>query len=426
MTDLDQLFRDATDHVASPDLAGRALAEAHRRRVRRTAAGALAAVVLLGGGVAWVVQDPTPRAGVVDTPAPRPTPTTSTADDLDALLALPTPPPIPETVVQPLWDPRTAGALPTSDVGLPVTLDPPANAPELTSMPSAVAMVVGGDGLDLVDREGTWWRLSLPEQPLEVPSPVRTSRLSTDGTRVVFLGRRSLWSRDVRSSAWRELDYPDGFLQLDVGPGRRMIPQVVPMVAEHLWLARDRWWFVDLDTERVEAGPGPQGSVVWGGGVFVDSAKAKGYPMRLLSWGPLGDPVRSFRTDSLQSLTGLAVSTESLAAVRGVGAYGDPRAATERNGLIALRLDDLSTRAYLPVTDPGYAMTDGGLMVAEGWLDDDIVLASVGPAGGVRGEGERVLFTWEVGSGALSRVSTVTDDLAYDLAVGALAGVPVP
>ncbi|WP_210429033.1 hypothetical protein [Nocardioides eburneiflavus] len=92
---------------------------------------------------------------------------------------------------------------------------------------------------------------------------------------------------------------------------------------------------------------------------------------------------------------------------------------------VALRLDDLSTRAYLPVTDPGYAIADGGLMVAEGWLDDDTVLASVGPAGGVRG-GERVLFTWEVGSGALSRMSTVTDDLAYDLAVGALASGPVP
>jgi hypothetical protein len=426
VNDLDQLFHEATDHVASPDLAGRALAAAHRRRVRRTAVGALSVVVLLGGGVAWVVQDPTPKAGVVDTPAPSPTPTTSPTDELDALLGLPTPPPIPESVVQPQWDPRTAGALPMSDVGLPASLDPPTDAPELTSMPPAVAMVVGIDGLDLVDREGTWRRLSLPEQPLDVPSYVRTSRLSTDGTRVVFLGRRSLWSRDVRSSAWRELDYPDGFLQPDVAPGRRGIPQVVPMVAEHLWLARDRWWFVDLDTERFEVGPGPEGAVVWGGGVFVESGKANGYQMRLLSWGPLGEPVRSFRTDSLQSLTGLAASADSLAAVRGVGVYGDPRSSTERNGLIALRLDDLSTRAYLPVTDPGYAMTDGGLMVAEGWLDADTVLASVGLADSVSDDGVRVLFTWNVETGALARVSTLPDALAYDLAVGALVDVPVP
>ena len=383
-------------------------------------------MVLLGGGVAWAVQEPTSKAGVVDTPAPRPTATPSTTDALDALLALPTPPPIPETVVQPQWDPRTAGDLPTSDVGLPATLDPPADAPELTSMPPAVAMVVGDDGLDLVDREGTWRRLSLPEQPVDVPTHVRTSRLSTDGTRVVFLGRGSLWSRDVRSSAWRELDYPDGFLQLDVPAGRRMIPQVVPMVAEHLWMARDTWWFVDLDTERFEVGPGPQGSVVWGGGVFVDSGTANGYQTRLLSWGPLGDPTRSFRSDSLQSLTGLAASADSLAAVRGVGVYGDPRSATERNGLIALRLEDLSTRAYLPVTDPGYAMTDGGLMVAEGWLDDDTVLASVGPSGSVSGDAVRVVFTWDVETGALARVSTVSDARAYDLAVGALEHVPVP
>jgi hypothetical protein len=230
----------------------------------------------------------------------------------------------------------------------------------------------------------------------------------------------------VRSSAWRELDYPDGFLQLDVPAGRRMIPQVVPMVAEHLWMARDTWWFVDLDTGRFEVGPGPQGSVVWGGGVFVDSGTANGYQMRLLSWGPLGDPTRSFRSDSLQSLTGLAASADSLAAVRGVGVYGDPRSATERNGLIALRLEDLSTRAYLPVTDPGYAMTDGGLMVAEGWLDDDTVLASVGPSGSVSGDGVRVVFTWDVETGALARVSTVSDARAYDLAVGALGHVPVP
>lgn len=75
MNDLDQLLREATDHVASPDLAGRALAEAHRRRVRRTAVGALAAVALLGGGVAWAVQEPTPKAGVVDTPVQTTSPT---------------------------------------------------------------------------------------------------------------------------------------------------------------------------------------------------------------------------------------------------------------------------------------------------------------------------------------------------------------
>lgn len=424
MTDLRPLLDRATEHVASPDLAERALAGAHRRRVRRAAVGALAAVVLLGGGVALAVQDRAPHADVVDTPVPRPTP--SATDGLDALVALPTPPRIPESVMQPEWDPRDAGALPASDVGLPQDLDSPVDAPLLTSMPPAVAMVVGDGGLDLVDRDGAWRRLPLPEQPLSVPSYVRTSRLSTDGTRVVFLGRTSLWSRDVRSTGWRELEYPEGFLQLDRPPGRRAIPQVVPMVAEHLWLARDTWWLVDLDTARFEAVGTPRGAVVWGGGVLVESGKARGYPMRILSWGPPGDPLRTFRTDSLQSLTGLAVDAESLAAVRGVGVHAEPRSATERNGLIALRLDDLSTRAYLPVTDPDYALTDGGLMAAVGWLDDDTVLASVGPAGSASGDGVRVLFTWDVATGALARVSGVPDELAYDVAVGALAPVPEP
>ena len=83
MTDLHQLLREATDHVGSPDLAGRALVSAHRTRVRRAAASALAAVVLLGGGVAWAVQDRVPHADVVDTPAPTPSPsvTPSVVDD---------------------------------------------------------------------------------------------------------------------------------------------------------------------------------------------------------------------------------------------------------------------------------------------------------------------------------------------------------
>lgn len=425
LTDLHRVLAEATDHLRSPDLTDRALASASRRRARRTTLGALAVVVLLGGGVAWAVQDRVPRAGVVDTPSPSPSPTPSripaAPDDLDALLALPTPPATEDAAVQSRWDPRTAAELPAVDLGLPASLDPPDDAPELTSMPAAVAMVEDQRGVSLVDDDGSWRRLPLPEHALDVPSYVPTSRLSTDGTRVVFLGRTSLWSRDVRSTRWRRLPYPEGFLQRSLRPGERTIPQVIPMVAEHLWLARETWWFVDLDAATFEVHPTPRGSVAWGGGdVYVESSVDSDYTMHLLSWGQLGSPFRSFRTDSLSTLTSVAANTASVAAVRGacVGAESE-------RGLVALDLDDLSTRAYLPVRDPLGTFTCGGALETVAWLDPDTVLGS---AATVRGPeaGRRTFFTWDVETGALRRASSLAGAVRYDVAAGALTPVPAP
>ena len=121
MTDLQQVLREATDHVASPDLAGRALASAHRHRVRRTAVGALAAVVLLGGGVAFAVQDRTPHAEVVDTPAPTPTPTPTVVDSNPA--------------TQKVWDPFTLADTPRRPSVLAEQLSPPVAAPSIVAAP---------------------------------------------------------------------------------------------------------------------------------------------------------------------------------------------------------------------------------------------------------------------------------------------------
>lgn len=415
MTDLHPLLDRATEHVVSPDLAGRALAAAHSRRVRRTAVGALAAVVLLGSGVAWTVQEPTPKGGVVDTPSPGPEP----EDRLDALMELPTPPAVPDDAVQPPWDPRTVAGLPQADIALPDVLEPPAAPPELTSIPAAAALVEEQGDVTLVDRDGGWWRLSLPEQPLDVPAYVRTSRLSTDGTRVVFLGRTSLWSRDVRSTRWREVAYPDGFLALDVPVGRRMIPQVVPMVAEHLWIARGKWWFVDLDTGSFEVHPTPGGAVAWGGGdVYVETGVDSDYAIRLLAWGPLGRPVRRFRADAGSWLGDVVADSESVAVVRGACSGVDVEP-----GLRAMDLDDLSTHAHLPVEDPDGEYACSGALEVVAWLDPDTVLASVRTLRGPE-TGQGTLFTWDVVTGELRRASRVAGGAVFDVARMAVGVVP--
>jgi hypothetical protein len=416
VTDLDQLFRDATDHVASPDLAGRALAEAHRRRVRRTAVGALAAVVLLGGGVAWVAQAPTPKAGVVDTPVPTPSQEATVVGprDLEAQVDLPTPPPIDEAVIQPRWDPGTAAELPRADIGLPQDLTPPGEAAELTSLPHAVALVQLEATTHVVGADGRWWRLPLPEEPLAIGEwRTESPRLSTDGTWIALPGRTALWARELAGTGWRRIEYPRGFLR------SRMFPRLVPRSGAGFVLARHREWLVDLDSGSVDERSEQVSTLAWGDGVFVGSL-GSAYGMRLLSWGAESGPQATFRTDYLQSLTGMAASADSLAAVRGVGAYNVPRAPAERNGLIALRLDDLSTRAYLPIEDPGYAMTDGELMAVEGWLGPDTVLASVGTMGADLSEGVRTLFTWDIATGDLRRVSSLPAAPTFDVALDAL------
>lgn len=422
MTDLHRVLTEATEHVGSPDLAGRALADAQRRRVRRAAAGALAAVVLVGGGVAWAVQERAPHADVVDTPVPSPTrvPTVLDPEDLDAVIDLPTPPPIDESLIQPLWDPATVGDLPAGDVGLPRSLDPPIDAPALGSVPAVVALVQDDDGLAVVDSSGAWWRTGLPEEPLTIGEwRTEPARLTTDGTWIAFAGRTALWARELAGDGWRRIDYPRGFIRA------RQFPGIVPQQGGHVILQRHREWVVDLGTGTMVDRPDPLRAMAWGDGVTVNVGGSS-YGMRLVSWAADGATARTFRTDYLQALTGFAASRDSLAAVRGVGTYNIPRAPAERNGLVALDLDDLSTRAYLPLRDPAYAMTDGELMAAQGWLDDDTVLASVGQVSADLSTGTRTLFTWDVVTGGLRRVAALPAALAYDVAVGALAPVPEP
>ena len=288
-------------------------------------------------------------------------------------------------------------------------------------MSPAVAMVEVDSGLGLVDREGDWHRLALPEEPFRVHGYApTTTRLSTDGTHVVFLGRTKLWSRDLEATTWRELDYPDGFLGGSLR--RRKAPQVARMAGADVVLIRGRAWSVDLPDATFEERSAPSGPVVWGGGdVFVEAAFDTGAGESVLGWGPLGDPLHEFRVDDFATLddTTIAADTESVAAVRGA-CLGSRSGNLTRKALLALDLEDLSARGYLPVRDPFGDYTCGRQLVPIGWVDADTVLVSAAVIRGTEAR-RRTLVTWQVESGELRRVGSVPDGTTYDVATDLLA-----
>lgn len=326
------------------------------------------------------------------------------------------PPAIGEGVVQPRWDPREVTQLPSVDIGLPASLEPPTTTEPLTGMEAALALVDDQQRLFVVDASETWASLDYPEEPLDrYGSP---AVLTVDGSRIVFSGRAALWSRELAGDEWRRIDYPAGMtLEADWGGA-----QLLPDDADGLWLGDPRTrrtWYVDLSDGSLTERDVDLDIATWAGERGLVRLGVSAGQRYLAVGTPEGDET-VWDTDSLHSLTGPAADEESLAAVRGVGGWSGSRGPTEQNGLIALRLDDLATRAYLPITDPTYWYTDASAMSVLAWLDDHTVLASVVPqdTGGSE-TGTRYLFTWDVGTAELRRVSELPAALDLSLAAPA-------
>ena len=357
MTDLHQVLTEATEHVASPDLAGRALAGAHRQRVRRAAAAAIAAVVLVGGGVAWTVQDRVPHAGVVDIPGPTPTPSTEDGD--------------PAT--QAVWDPFMLPDVPRVPSVLSPLLVPPEDPPALEDSPLpdvVVAWPEVGTDLRLLGTDGEWRSVTGTATAVRgMQYDILRPAISPDGRRVAMATNDGVLVVDATTGTRRVVPWPHG---LD-GP-RDLLPRVLwrPGAAGLVVVDWRKPWLVDLEG---------RGSPLMGGGeaseLMIDPDD-----------GTLRD--RDRRSGRIRTWRG----ADDISSVRFVG-YGErfvtrfgrvayagnpgPFGMAERSGPVVLDPDTGTVLGYAPIEDPDSVYSDNGYLTPLGFLAPDTVLLMVGP-----------------------------------------------
>ncbi len=404
---LHDILLRVTDGIESPDLAATALTTAPRRRARRR--GALVAVgsavavgsVIVAGALMDTDETPAPAPGV-------PTPTRTSDLGLPPLA-----PDIDPDRAQPIWDPEQVASLPWDDqLGLPQDLTPVRSAGGATS--AVVAAADHGDLFCLLLPTGEWVDAGgYPEPPLE--SAGRTIALSDDGSRIAVTGRSGLWWRDLPNGQWVRVDYPAGLqlptdtpLGLDFGT-------VESLVLAH-WNA---FWRVDLATGSAERLPFDlydDVSALPDGDVVASRFATSGKVPRVVERHHDGQVVSATSPASLGSLQFAVGSDTSIVATRADGAYPDV-AATDHDGLLALDLDGLTTRGFLPVEDDIAYYADSGGLTAVGWLDDDTVLAKLR----LRTETSTTwVITWNVETGDLRRVGSYPTDATLAFALGAL------
>ena len=376
-TDLQTVLARATDRIEAPGLGAGAFSAARRRRSRRRrglAAGGAAAlavvvtIVVSTGLASGPRTEPLPR----ETPGPGPTP--------DIELEVPE---VPESAVQELWDPRRVTELPPGeDLPLPSSLDPIITAlSPLDGQMRGIAVVSTGPYLFVLDRQGDWHTVGAPAARL----PDGSTALSADGTRVAFTARGGLWWRDLDGDGgWQRTPYPDGFaikeerrppLEIDAD-GRILIGYGVDRPAWSIDPVTGESAPLTFALDRAE--PAPEGSV--------------------LLW-PVTD-----RT--------------SVAAVREVRGWDGEREGADWPGLIAMRGEDLTTRAYLPIRDDNAYYTENGGLRPLAWVDGDTVLAWVAPRSGTGVSKTAHLFTWNVETGELGHVSSLPATYEVDVAGG--------
>lgn len=385
--DLHDILDRATDRVDAPHgLTAWALGEARRRRARVRGYGAAlvaaAAVVVLVVSVRVVAPDPDGQ-GEPSGPVP---PTASQVP------TSPEAPPVPRSAVLERWDPRGVEGLSVLDLGIPRVMPP---APTAGALTEAVALLDDDTRPLLVGAEGT-------AVPLELPDGIgrwRSIALSPDGSRVAAVGRAFFW-RDLAGGTWQRLDRPAG----------------IDVEATVRWVSSDDVVLSGYPaTVRMDVTTGEQATLDFARSDGWWATTEDGYvtyeqlDLLMERTGDAGEVVaRRMPTGPLGSLQRFAVRGSALAAVRAVTTFTSSKGPTEQDGLLALDLDTLATRAFLPLPDEATYYSDNANASVLTWLDGETVLFTVHP----KDAAKEYLVAWDVETGALSRVACWLD--SYD------------
>ena len=391
MTELHQAFRDATAHLESPDLAQQAWRDAGRRRARRTTLGALAAVVLLGGGVAWAVQDRVPHADVVDTPVPTPTATPS-AIDVD-----------PAT--QEIWDPFTVVDAPRRASVLPEQLSPPSVAPGIADSPLpdiVVAWPEEGEDLLLLSSSGDW--RSVPGTATAIQGSLNDivrPAISPDGGQVAMATDAGILVVEATTGEQRVVPWPPELVgPFDIRPSVLWRPDDAGFVVMH-W---ERPWLVDLEGKGEPAPFGDRNN----NQVMVDPdtgvvRESRWQKSMIMSWD--GDRVvdrvpRRGYGERFVTRYGLVAYT---------GSPGQFDMGVMKSGPIVLDPATGDVVAYAPIRDANAVYSDNGHLTALGFLDEATVLLLVTPMDFrtmQSGDGVTHLVAWDFTTGDFGLIAS--------------------
>jgi hypothetical protein len=403
MNDLHHLLREATDHLAQPDLVGPALASARRTRARRATATGVAVTVLVLGGVAWAVGDHDPRADVTDasTPTPSPTsvPTAVTTGEADL-------------GTQPQWDPFDVIHAPRRDSVLPVRLDPPESPPSVLDAPLpsvALAWPEEGRELRLLGTNGEW--RSVPGTASVAPSSLRDvadPAIASDGSLVAFSSEAGLWVVDVVAGERTVLPWPEEIAgPTDTPAAVRWLPGDDAVLVLH-WRTP---WAMGLDGSDEPVSYLDQ----YTGGLAIDPdgpvLERRFQTGEIVEWLD-GEVVR--RVDD----GGIAWG-ERAAAGYGLFAITASLGDWPHAGPVVIDAGTGERVAYAPVRDRNGVYSDNGRLTAKGFLDEDTLLLLVGPMDFRTmepGEGEWHLVAWSFRSGGFELLAS-GDDRMHAVAV---------
>lgn len=399
MTDLDRVFREATEHVAPPDLVGRALAGARRRRIRRTAAGAAAVLVLVAGVVTWELQRPAQRADVVQTPTSTPTPVPEPTSAPTV-----TPPLDANPATQPVWDPFTVVDAPRAPSPLPADVVPPAEPPSLSDEPLpdvVLAWPQEGEDLRVLSTDGQWRSVPGTARAIQgtfhdVVVPV----ISRAGDQIAMSTDAGVLVVEAATGDQKVLPWPPELAgPFDGRPRLLWLPDDEGVLVLHF----EEPWLMGFDGSAKRA---PYGGP-YGSGVMVDpdtgTVRERRWEDRTLR---TYDDSGGFSSVYLGGYGERFVTRFSQVAY--VGNPGPVRRVA-MSGPVVLDPSTGEVVAFAPIRDPDSVYSDNANLTPLGMLDETTVLLLVSPMDyrtmGVD-DGETHLVTWDVVSGDFALVAS--------------------